>query len=258
MNALRRHWDIGLFLLLTSVFVAAPQIDLAFSGLFYRPDSGFFLRDQPWVVFVHKAIPLVARWLGAALGSIVLLSLLPRFGLLAGLRLPALFLLLSFCLGPGLLVNGVLKEHWGRARPADVQEFGGDKKFTPAFAIADQCRRNCSFVSGHAAQGFFFALLGFLFRRNNGFVPGLALGGVVCFARIVQGRHFLSDVVFALFAVYFVGKLLRNLMFDPVAIRPQAGTITLRPGLRKLFRPGGIPRGLAASLASGEANQRLR
>ena len=62
--------------------------------------------------------------------------LLALFGLIVGrgLRYPVLgvpvrswgYILLLYALGPGLLVDGLLKRFWGRARPADVQTFGGD------------------------------------------------------------------------------------------------------------------------------------
>ena len=37
----------------------------------------------------------------------------------------AVFLVLSLLLGPGLLVNVILKDNWGRPRPGSVVEFGG-------------------------------------------------------------------------------------------------------------------------------------
>ena len=63
-----------------------------------------------------------------------------------------IFLLLTLALGPGLLVNGFLKSHWGRARPSEVSTFGGRQSFSPAYVIAHQCRHNCSFVSGDALR----------------------------------------------------------------------------------------------------------
>ena len=109
MTSVRQHWDILLFLLVSTLFVAEPQIDLAVSSWFYRTDGGFFLRDESWVLFIHNAIPLVARCLGAALAVILILGLIPRCKRFAEVRLPVLFLLLSFAFGPGLLVNAVLK-----------------------------------------------------------------------------------------------------------------------------------------------------
>ena len=41
----------------------------------------------------------------------------------------AVFLILSYALGPGLLVNVALKDNWGRPRPGHITQFGGDKHF---------------------------------------------------------------------------------------------------------------------------------
>jgi lipid A 4'-phosphatase len=62
-------------------------------------------------------------------------------------------------------------------------------------------------------MGFFFIGLGWLMQSKRWFYIGLAIGVVVGFTRIVQGGHFLSDTVFALWAVYWVnlglGKILK-------------------------------------------------
>jgi membrane-associated phospholipid phosphatase len=93
----------------------------------------------------------------------------------------------------------VLKDHWGRARPYQIEAFGGTHQFTPAPLPADQCQRNCSFVSGHAALGF--SLVGFAFLmptgrpRNLVLAAALSFGALVGLARIAAGHHFLSDII---------------------------------------------------------------
>ena len=144
------------------LFLAFPQLDLAFSGLFYRPESGFTHQDLPWVQALY--------WWFARLQFPILIALV--VGLLAAyLRSPwarhragLWFLLLALFLGPGLVVNELLKKHWGRARPVQVTEFGGQAQYTPPWQITDQCPRNCSFSSGHAALGFYPMALGWLGR----------------------------------------------------------------------------------------------
>ena len=100
----------------------------------------------------------------------------------------------------GVVTNLVLKDHWGRARPKHVVEFGGAKTFTPPLIPTDQCPNNCAFVSGEAASIFMpFYALGLVMPQWSavllvvGTLGGLAAGLV----RISQGAHFLSDVVFA-------------------------------------------------------------
>lgn len=129
-------------------------------------------------------------------------------------RVPApklLYLLLALILAPGFIVNSVFKDEWGRARPHQTSVFGGDKAFTPAWIRVQQCQSNCSFVSGHAAMGFYVFAFGFLAQgawRRRLFVLGCVTGGLVGLGRVIQGDHFLSDVIFSGFIVYFVCWLL--------------------------------------------------
>jgi lipid A 4'-phosphatase len=118
------------------------------------------------------------------------------------------FILALYILAPGLLVNAGLKSHWGRARPAAVQEFGGTAQFTPALQPADECLRNCSFVSGEASAAAALAIsvaAGLYVLRGRMAPVTLRAGLWAAFAvavlgsllRLATGRHFLSDVVFA-------------------------------------------------------------
>jgi membrane-associated phospholipid phosphatase len=106
----------------------------------------------------------------------------------------------------------VLKDHWGRARPAQTEAFGGSRHFTPAPFPAAECARNCSFVSGHAALGFSLVAFGFLLppgpSRRSAIGAALAFGAVVGLVRIAQGAHFISDVVFAGLLVFGTTDLL--------------------------------------------------
>ncbi len=127
----------------------------------------------------------------------------------------ALYLLAALALGPGLVVHTVFKDHWGRARPRDVIEFGGDRTFTPAFVISDQCDRNCSFVAGHSSMGFYFLALAFLARRRRYrvYLAVGGFGGLTGLGRIAQGAHFLSDVIFSGLLVFAVAYVLFYYIF---------------------------------------------
>ena len=109
----------------------------------------------------------------------------------------AALVLLVLAIGPGLIVHSLLKDHWGRPRPAQIVDFGGSGHYVPPGVISDQCARNCSFVSGHASAGFMIAA-GALFwphRRRRWLAAGLVAGSLIGAVRIVQGGHFLSDVI---------------------------------------------------------------
>jgi lipid A 4'-phosphatase len=125
-----------------------------------------------------------------------------------------IFLLFTLGLGPGFLINTVLKQYSGRARPSQIKEFGGNRHFTKAFVVSDQCKRNCSFVSGDASLGYFAFAFIFLARRRRfaigsaAFVCGTTLGLI----RMAQGAHFLSDVIFSGVFTFMVAWLLYLLL----------------------------------------------
>src|SRR6185369_16911423 len=99
------------------------------------------------------------------------------------------FVVLALALGPGLLANVVLKDNWGRARPAHVVEFGGKSRFTPPLLVADQCGHNCAFVAGDAAAGFFLLSFALLARRRRALAiaGALGIGAALGVVRVVQG-----------------------------------------------------------------------
>jgi lipid A 4'-phosphatase len=201
-----------LFAAALALFLLLPQLDLWVSGLFYARGRGFVLANWPPVILVSHAIPWIAGGIvlvvaGAAIWLFFVGRPLWRFD-----RKALLFIAFSTALGPGLLANTLLKDHWGRARPVQVEAFGGPHHFTPAPLPAAECARNCSFVSGHAALGFSLVAFAFMLQpgppRRRGIGAALALGGLVGLVRIAQGAHFLSDVVFAGLLVFGTTALL--------------------------------------------------
>ncbi|OIQ86187.1 PAP2 superfamily protein [mine drainage metagenome] len=202
----------------------SPWPDLTVSGWFYRPGAGFYLRDLPLFRFILRDMPPLL--LGGVALLLVWSLLRPRLGAAAA-RLPGLggravlYLLLSLGLGPGLLVNALLKAHWGRARPVQITVFGGHAHYTPPLLPADQCFSNCSFSSGHGALGFWVLALALLTPpRLRRVMVALALmfGLLVGATRVIQGGHFLSDTVFSAFAVCLIDLWLwRWMLADPAA-----------------------------------------
>jgi len=201
-----------------------PAIDLWVSGLFYEPGRGFPLGDSLAVQIVYRGVPYLATAIVLALLSSLVAALLRR-PLLGISARAAIFLLLALAIGPGILTNVVLKDHWGRARPAQIVAFGGTRDFTPAAMPAAQCDRNCSFTSGHAAVGFYLVSFAFLARTRRGRWAGqaaaIALGSLFGLARIAQGGHFLSDVVVSGLLVYATSWLLYQAMIA-AAVPPTA------------------------------------
>jgi lipid A 4'-phosphatase len=202
-----------------AVFLAVPEIDLAAARVFHPLGSGFVGRSLGWVEALRQAF--VVLYFGTVALCLAGLTLTRR-SRPDWLRLGSrhwLFLAACLAVGPGLVANVVFKDHWGRARPAQIVEFGGAKAFTPPLLIADQCRRNCSFVSGEAASTYvtFYAAAALLPQWSVtlaivGTLGGLATGLV----RMSQGAHFLSDVIFAgVFMALTVLVVRRLILRDP-------------------------------------------
>jgi lipid A 4'-phosphatase len=193
-------------------FLFVPQIDLATSDIFYVPGRGFVLQDWPLFVLLYRGIP----WLAWGILLVVTLTAIWIFLMEKPVwrldRKALVFVIAATALGPGFLANTVLKDHWGRARPSQIEQFGGPRIFTPAPLPAAECSRNCAFVSGHAALGFSLVAFAFLLPsgppRRAGTVTALSFGAIVGLGRIAQGAHFLSDVVFAGFIIYGMTALL--------------------------------------------------
>jgi membrane-associated phospholipid phosphatase len=112
----------------------------------------------------------------------------------------ALFLIVTLVLGPGLLVNSVLKEHWSRPRPVAVTQFNGTQQFVPWWNPTGDCRRNCSFVSGEGSSAFWTiapAVLAPPSWRAATVTAAIAYGIVMSGLRLAVGAHFFTDLVFA-------------------------------------------------------------
>ena len=201
-----------------ALLVAFPGIDLAVSAWFYRPDDAFPLANLPLFIAVLKDVPDVI------VGATVVTAVIGLAGALArrawfGIRpRAALYLAASLAIGPGLLVNTLFKDHWGRARPHQIVEFGGAAHYSRAVLPADQCARNCSFPSGHAALGFWLVAVAFVVParwRGPVMAGALAAGALLGAMRIAQGAHFLSDVVAAAILVVCVNIWLKRLILPP-------------------------------------------
>lgn len=195
------------FGLLAGLFIAFPQIDLAVSGLFYRGGGLWALnREDLWLAIPYRGLPRLGQGLLVGLLILWLLGFSRRFPNLQARQITFGFLLTAALAGPILLVDATLKEHSGRTRPVNIEQFGGSKQFTPAFIPADQCEQNCSFVSGHVATASFIMAFGWLGApavRRRWLLASLAFGGLFALVRMVPGGHFLSDTIFAWFATYF-------------------------------------------------------
>ena len=193
-------------LILLSWAVIHWDLDRSIAGRFYTPSDGWFLGNrQPWRwLYQYGTIPGVVL----ALASLVawgICRVKPRYH---HLHRYFLVIVLTAAIGPGILVNGILKNYWGRPRPRQVVEFGGQWEYRHLTQPGTPGKGE-SFTCGHCTMGFLFCAL-VVFRRRHlwvavaGGATGVVLGGMLGAARVVQGAHFVSDVLWSFGIVLMV------------------------------------------------------
>ena len=193
------YYNITFFLFICLILTIGPSIDLYVAQLFFLESSIFYLQslDILSVIFREILIPII----------IFYLSILPAFTnypiiktLYLGYKFSwkeIVFLWLSQIFTLILFINLILKNFWGRARPNDILEFGGDKVFTPWFQFTNACQANCSFVSGDSSVGFSIVILYLITKKIEFLYASLVFGFAIGFIRIIAGGHFFSDVLFS-------------------------------------------------------------
>jgi lipid A 4'-phosphatase len=199
------------------LFAAYPQFDLDLSAVFFDPTTRLFkVNAQEWVGLSRAAARVIS-------GLLVAPAVLALFGklVLPGRRMlisarAALFLVTTLALGPGLIANTVLKEHWGRARPIDVTQFGGTEHFTPWWDPRGDCPNNCSFIAGEPSGAFWTLAPASLAPpqwRVLAYGAAVAFGVAVGLLRVAGGAHFFTDVVFAFVIMFLVVWTAHGLLY---------------------------------------------
>ena len=194
--------DLALFVASVVFFIVWPNVDLSLAALFYDPSTKSFpganngILEVPYRIFAYIHIPYLLILITGSVWFHIQFRA-NKNEQSKSLRKKFLYLLCCLLVGPGILVNAVLKDNSiGRARPRDVVQFDGAHQYTGAFRYSGACQRNCSFTSGHAAIGFFALALGWVFASRLWLASGILLGALLGLMRMAQGAHFFSDVLF--------------------------------------------------------------
>ncbi len=199
------------------MFGVYPQLDIAISRLFFDEAHRVFpvqyslvarhLRD----IFSYVVAALVAP----AFIALAFKILLPRRRMLIAGR-AAILLIATLALAPGLMANVILKDHWSRPRPASVQQFNGPDKFVPWWDPRGSCDKNCSFVAGEGAGGFWTlapAALAPAAWRPIAYGAALLFGSAAGLLRLSGGAHFFSDVAFAGVFTFLIIWIVHGLIY---------------------------------------------
>lgn len=204
-------------LLTVLVSLLFPGLDITIARRFFDPQTQQFpvasiaslhwLREQGPAIVTTTVICLV--------GTLVRKFIYPRRPLFIPGR-AMIFLALTLVIGPGLVANGVLKSYWGRPRPVEVTQFGGQDRYVPWWDDHGTCTHNCSFVSGEASMA------AWLFAPAVLMPPpwrAVSLGGAAVFTAIIgtlrmaYGGHFFTDAVFGVLLTLMVIWLVHGFIY---------------------------------------------
>ncbi len=218
MKLVIKYWEVMLFVAFIFLSINFAPFDLWLSAHFWTPEAGFYMKDELWSVILYVIFGDIKFFL---IPVLLLAIIYPYFKkAYKDTQKKATFLFVVLLIGPGIIVNLILKDNWDRPRPRDVVQFQGEKQFSPAFIMADQPGKNKSFSSGHASMGFFFIAFAWLARKRRYFWLGMVVGGLASLGRIVQGGHFLTDVLTSAFIVYFTCQVVAHYLLGYSRIRP--------------------------------------
>lgn len=224
-------WDTrllwaSLFLTL-ALYAKLPVVDVMFSERYYSAANGFMGQHTAWVLWVNRYVPGMGySLLGLGALFLLLLPLLKRFVqrqvAWTFLQRTVVTVILASTLASGLIVHAGLKGLVGRPRPVDTVLFGGTQPFVAVFERGSNAADNRSFPSGHATTGFLLMAFGVLCQprwRMRWLLIGAVAGSVVGLARIMQGMHYLGDVVFAFHVVWLSCEAVGWFMARPFMTR---------------------------------------
>ena len=201
------------FVFFSLFFLFFPYFDIDISNYFFI--DGQFISEKYEIIKTLRNILKNLMILIPIVCLLILITFLFKknkiLGLNANRRIK--MALYGFILGPiigcGLLANLYFKDTWGRARPVNITEFGGNKIFSRPFIKSDQCIKNCSWISGETS-GAFSLMFGSIIMRNHVFIIfNYLLGLLVFFCRLSMGGHFFSDNIYAFFFMIYLAYLYR-------------------------------------------------
>ena len=186
-------------LILSIIFIVYPKVDIEFSKLFFSENNQkFYFANNSFLKFISNIAYFLAFLLLIYNSILILRNLIKTKVFNFEIYKPQIIVLLVFFIGSVMIVQVCSKHYFGRARPVNVKEFNGNSIFSPAFKVSSQCKFNCSFVSFHTSIGLLFLIHSFVQigkKRKIMIITSCLLIVLLGLTRIVQGKHFLSDVV---------------------------------------------------------------
>lgn len=212
-------WLPAVILVILSFIIISFDLDRVVSGYFWTEKDGWVHRDNPVFTFLYNFGPLPVFVFVVSIIGLWIYQTVNKDHAAPWRIYIVIILLLAF--GPGILVNAIFKNNYGRTRPRSIEAFGGDQKFNQLW-VYNPHGNGKSFPSGHASMGFFWIGLIPLAMRLRKMKMALVLlgaglvhGGLMGLGRIAQGGHFFGDVIWSAGMDYLVGYSLALIFLKP-------------------------------------------
>ena len=197
-------------LILSIIFFLFPNLDITVSGLFFGQDGSFIASEADWFIYlIRKMImPLFA----------LLIFFIPLAAVVKQIKfkekilnIPVrdwTYLFTCLILGTGVVVNSIFKNLWGRARPNDTIQFGGEEPFTIPWLNVNYCDTNCSFVSGDVSFLTLSLAVLLIFNKTTWNTFAYVAIGLMSLLRMMEGDHFLSDTIMSFIITFVIIRVL--------------------------------------------------
>ena len=210
-------YNTSIFIFFGLLFLFFPRLDIYFSSFFFIENQFIsekytsikalrvFLKNLMIFIPILSLIILFINFINKRQNIRKLINQRTKFALVG--------LVVGPILGCGIIANLYFKDTWGRARPVHIEEFGGDKIFTPAFLKSDQCEKNCSWISGETSAAFSLTVGTILLKNPIFFLSNVFLGFFVFFCRLSMGGHFFSDNIFAMIFMIYLAILYKCVIY---------------------------------------------
>jgi len=198
----RRRMELigSLLVLALAVFISHfTDLDMTVARAFHaqRQGDAAGILDKLWSWFYHAVGTVTVSFVVVLLAGLIISLVASRF---RNWRFHFLYGIFVILFGPGLVVNGILKEAVGRPRPRNIIEFGGTLDYHSILQPLPGSH-HLSFPCGHASIIFAMYAIYFIIPRRLRLVRGLVFVAVTIagtlsgFGRIAVGAHFLTDVI---------------------------------------------------------------
>lgn len=184
------------------VIYSSPYIDQQWAIIPYDNITKLFYGEtHTWCLVIYYSVNVATFIL--IVTPLVLLILSRRKNLQFDIKRLLLISYLSLAIGPGIIVNSLFKEHWGRARPYQV--IRDHKPFSLPIEPHFNRPTDNSFPSGHVSIGAFLGVPFIAARRRKIGIALSFLGAVIVgVVRWLQGGHYPTDIMMAAIIVWFV------------------------------------------------------